>query len=54
MRSEAIDVAIATEIWLSNNGMDMVWLDSNGLVKDSYQISVRNRDGKNGGSLSLI
>ena len=46
MRSETTDMAIATEIWLTNNDRDVVWLESNGLVKDGYQISVRNRDGK--------
>ena len=32
----------------------MVWLESNELVKDGYQISVGNRDGKRGGGLALI
>ena len=34
MRSEATDVAIATETWLTNNDRDVVWLESNELVKD--------------------
>ena len=46
MRSEAIDIAIATETWLSNSVRDVVWLESNELVKDGYQISVKNRNGK--------
>ena len=54
MRSEAIDLAIATETWLTNNDRDVVWLESNGFVKDGYQISVRNRVGKKGGGLALI
>ena len=54
MRSEAIDMAIATETWLTNNDRDVVWLESNRLVKDGYQISIRNRDGKKGGGLALI
>ena len=33
MRSEATDVAIATETWLTNNDRDVVWLESNELVK---------------------
>ena len=43
MRSEAIDVVIATETWLSNSVRDVVWLESNELVKDGYQISIKNR-----------
>ena len=34
MRSEAIDMAIATETWLTNSVRDVVWLESNKLVKD--------------------
>ena len=33
MRSEAIDIAIVTETWLTNSDRDMVWLESNELVK---------------------
>ena len=54
MRSEAIDVAIATESWLTNNDRDVVWLELNGFVKDGYQISVRKRVGKKGGGLAII
>ena len=36
MRSEAIDVAIATETWLTNNDRNVVCLESNGFVKDEY------------------
>ena len=54
MRSEVIDVAIATETWLTNNDRDVVWSESNSLLKDGHQISVRNRDGKKGGGLALI
>ena len=46
MRCEATDIAIATETWLTNSVRDVVWLKSNELVKDGYQISVRNREGK--------
>ena len=54
MRSELIDVAIATKTWLTNTDRDVFWLESNGLVKDGYQISVRNRDDMKGGVLALI
>ena len=54
MGSEAIDIAIATETWLTSSVRDVVWLESNNLVKDGYQISVRNREGKRGGGLALI
>ena len=54
MRSEAIDIAIATKTWLTNSVRDMVWLESNELVKGGYQISVRNREGKIGGGLAII
>ena len=47
-------MAIATETWLSNSVRDVVWLESNELVKDGYQISVRNTEGKRGGGLALI
>ena len=43
MRSEAMDVVIATETWLTNNDRDVVWLESKWFVKDGYQISVRNK-----------
>ena len=36
MRCEAIDVAIATETWLTNIDRDVVWMESNALVKDDY------------------
>ena len=54
MRGETIDTAIATESWLTNSVRDVIWLKSNELVKDGYQISVRNREGKRGGGLALI
>ena len=54
MRSEAIDIAIVTETWLTNSVRDIVWLESNELVKGGYQISVRNREGKRGGCLDII
>ena len=41
MTSEAIDMAITTETWLTNSVRDVVWLESNELVKDAYEISVR-------------
>ena len=46
MRSEAIDIAIVTETWVTNSVRDMVWLESNEFMKDGYQISVRNSEGK--------
>ena len=54
MRSEAIDIAMVTETRLTNSDRDMVWLESNELVKDGYQISIRNREGKRGGGLAII
>ena len=54
IRSEAIDIAIATETWLTNSVRDVVCLESKELVKDRYQISVRNRERKKGGGLALI
>ena len=36
MRREAIDIAIATETWLTNNDRDVVWLESNGFVRNIY------------------
>ena len=53
MRSEAIDIAMVTETWFTNSVRDVVWLESNELVKDGYQISVRNREGKRG-DLAII
>ena len=52
MQSEATDIGIVTETWLTNSIRDVVWLELNKLVKDGYQISVRNREGKRGGGLS--
>ena len=45
---------IGAETWLTNSVRDMVWLESNELVKDGYQINVRNREGKRGGGLAII
>ena len=33
MKMEAIDIAIATETWLTNNDRDVVWLESNGFLR---------------------
>ena len=54
MRSEAIGIVIVTETWLTNSVRDVVWLESIKLVKNGYQINVRNREGERGGGLSLI
>ena len=51
MRREAIDIAIATETWLTNNDRDVVWLESNGFVRDGYLISTSNRVG---GGIAMI
>ena len=53
-RSEVIDMVIATVTWLTNQDRDVIWIESNGLVKDGYHISVINRDSKNRGRLYLI
>ena len=54
VRSEAIDMIIATEIWLINQDRDVIWMESNEVVKDGYHISAINRDGKRGGELALL
>ena len=38
MRNEAIDMTIATETWLTNHDRDVSWMESNGFVKDGYQV----------------
>ena len=53
IRCEAIDMAIVTETWLTNSEMDAVWMESNGFVKDGYQISAVNRIDKKGGGIAL-
>ena len=54
MRREAIDIAIATEIRLTDNNRDVVWLESNGFVRDRYLISMCNRVGRRGGGIAMI
>ena len=54
IRNEAIDMTIATETWLTNHDREVIWMESNGFVKDEYQISAINRVGKKGGELALI
>ena len=54
MRREAIDIAIATETWLTNSNRDVVSLESNGFVRDGYLISVSNRVGRMGGGIAII
>ena len=54
MRDKAIDIAIVTETWLTNSGIDTIQKESNGFVKDGYQISVVNRIGKKGGRTALM
>ena len=34
--------------------MDTIWMESNGFIKDGYQISAINRTGRKGGGLALI
>ena len=36
--SKAIDVVRATETWLTNQDRDVIWKESNELVKDGYHI----------------
>ena len=54
MRNKAIDMTIATETWLTDHDRDAICMESNGFVKDGYQISAINRVGKKGGGLVLI
>ena len=54
MRCEAIDMAIVTETWLTNSEMDVIWMESNGFIKDGYQISAVNRIGKEAGGIAVI
>ena len=54
MRCEATDMAIVTETWLTNSEMESIWMESNGFVKDYYQISTINRTGRKGGRIALI
>ena len=54
MRREAINIAIATETWLTNNDRDVVWLESNGFVRDGYLISASNRVGRRGGGMAMV
>ena len=54
MKCETIDIAVVTETWLTNSGIDTIWIDSNGFAKDGYQISAVNRISKKGGGASLI
>ena len=54
MACEAIDMVIVTEIWLTNSEMDAIWMESNGLVKDGYQITGVNRIGTKGGVINVL
>ena len=54
LRNEAIDIVRATEIWLTNQDRDVIWIESNELVKDSYHISTVYRDSRKGGISSNI
>ena len=54
LRSEAIDMVIATETWLTNQDRDVIQMEANELVKDVYLISAINRDGKRGRGLALL
>ena len=54
MRNEAIHMTVATETWLTNHDMDVIWMESNRFVKDEYQISAINRVGKKGAVLAVI
>ena len=54
MRREAIDIAIATEMWLTDNDRDVVWLESNRFVRDGYLISVSNRVNRRGAGIAMI
>ena len=54
LRSKAINIVIVTEIWLTNQDRDVIWMESNELVKDGYLISAVNRDRRRGGGLILM
>ena len=54
LRSEAFDIVIVTETWLTNQDRDLVWIESNELVKDGYLISTVNRGWRRGGEIALI
>ena len=54
LRSEAIDIVIVTETWLTNQDRDVIWIESNELVKDAYHISAVNRDRRREEGLALI
>ena len=54
MRREAVDIAITTETWLTDNDRDLVWLESNGFVRDRNLISTSNRVGGRGGGIAMI
>ena len=54
MRCEATDMAIVTEIWLTNSEMDTICMESNGFIKDDYKMSALNRIGKKGGGIIAL
>ena len=54
MRYEAIAMTIATKTWLTYHDRDVIWMESNGFVKDGYLISAINRVGKKAEGLALI
>ena len=54
LRCEATDIAVIIETWLTDSDMDAIWVESNGLKKDGYQISAINRIGMKGCGLALI
>ena len=54
LRSEAVDMVLATETWLTNQDRDVIWIESNGHVRDDYHISMLHRDSKSRGGLALI
>ena len=49
LRSEVIDNVIATEAWLNNQDRDVIWIESNELVNNGYDISAGSRDSRKGG-----
>ena len=50
LRSEAINIVIVSETQLTNKDRDVIWVESNELVKDGYFISAVNRDRRRGGN----
>ena len=49
-----IDICMLTETWLSENDLDITWLQYTVLNKVPYQMLTSNRTGRKGGGVALI